>query len=84
MKIIKMVKPEFPPDAKAKNVFGTVAVEVEVDKRGVPSSVKVLKGDPVLANAVAMAIKEWRWRPLKINGVAVETEATITVNFEPR
>jgi outer membrane biosynthesis protein TonB len=30
------------------------------------------------------AVKKWYWKPLKLNGVAVEAETTITVNFEPR
>jgi hypothetical protein len=49
-----------------------------------PSSIKVLKGNPVAANAVVMAVKQWRWRPLKLNGVSVEAVTTIAVNFEAR
>lgn len=84
MKVLKMVKPTFPPDAKSRDIFGTVAVEAEIDKTGRPSSVKVLKGDSVLAAAVVEAVKKWRWQPVKLNGVAVEAVTTITVNFEPR
>ena len=57
---------------------------VEIDKAGRPSSVKILKGHPILATAVLEAIKQWRWKPLRLNGVPVEAEDTITVNFEPR
>jgi TonB family protein len=84
MKVLKMVKPTYPPDAKSKDMFGMVAVEAEVDKTGKPASVKVLRGDPVLALAVVEAVKKWRWEPLKLNGEAVEAVTTITVNFEPR
>jgi TonB family protein len=84
MKIVKMVRPTFPPDAKGKHIFGTVAVEVEVDKNGEPSTIKVLKGDSVLAQAVVQAMKEWRWKPMRLNGELVEVDTTITVSFEPR
>jgi len=63
---------------------GIAAVEVEIDKAGTPSSIKVLKGNPVLANAVVMAVKRWRWKPLKLNGVAVEAVTTIAINFDAR
>jgi len=82
--MLKMVRPTFPADAKAKNIFGTVAVEVEIDKEGRPTLVRVLKGNPVLAAAVVEAVHQWRWKPLKLNGQAVEVSTTITVNFEPR
>lgn len=83
-KVLKMVRPTFPPDAKAKNIFGTVAVEAEIDKEGRPTAVRVLKGNPVLSPAVVDAVKQWRWKPLKLNGKAVEVSTTIVVNFEPR
>jgi TonB family protein len=64
LKILKMVRPTLPPDAKGKAKFGTVAVKVEIDKMGKPSSVEVIKGDPVLAKKVLEAVRKWRWRPL--------------------
>ena len=82
LKIVKMVRPEISPDAK--NIFGPVSVKAEIDKSGKPSSIKILSGHPILAAAVLDAVKQWRWKPLKLNGVAVEAETTITVNFEPR
>jgi TonB family protein len=84
LKIVKMVWPTLPPDAKPSDVVGIAAVEVEIDKAGMPSSIKVLKGNPVLANAVVMAVKRWRWKPLKLNGVAVEAVTTIAINFDAR
>ena len=84
LKIVKMVRPTLPPDAKPSAVVGIVAVEVQVDKAGMPSSIKVLKGNPVATNAVVIAVKQWRWKPLKLNGVAVEAVTTIAVNFEVR
>ena len=84
LKILKMVKPTLPPNAKLSEVAGIAAVEVEIDKAGMPSSIKVLKGSPVAAKAVVTAVKQWRWKPLTLNGVAVEAVTTISVNFEVR
>jgi TonB family protein len=82
LKIVKMVRPKISPDAK--NIFGPVSVQAEIDKTGKPSSVRILSGHPILASAVLDAVRQWRWKPLKLNGVAVETETTITVKFEPQ
>ena len=82
MKVVKMVRPQISSDAK--NIFGTVSVQAEIDKTGKPSSVKILSGHPILAAAVLDAVRQWRWKALKLNGVAVETETTITVKFEPK
>lgn len=84
LKIVKIVRPVVPPDAKPSDFVEGAAVEVEIDKAGMPSSIKVLKGNPVAAKAVVMAVKQWRWKPLKLNGVAVEGVTTIAVNFEVR
>jgi len=82
LKVVKMVRPEISPDAK--NIFGSVSVQAEIGKSGKSSSVKILSGNPILAAAVLDAVRQWRWRPIKLNGVAVETETTITVKFGPK
>jgi len=85
LKILKMVQPTLPPDAKPSDFVGSgTLIEVEIDRAGLPSSIKVLKGNPVAANAVVKAVKQWRWKPLKLNGVAVEAVTRIAVNFEVR
>lgn len=81
-KILKMVRSNVSPDAK--NISGIVVVEVEIDKVGKPTSVKVLKGHPILAAAVLEVVKQWRWKPLTVNGVPAKADSMITVNFEPR
>jgi TonB family protein len=82
LKILKMVRPNVSPDAK--NILGTVTVKAEIDKTGRPSSVRILKGHPILAAAVLDAVRQWRWEPVILDGLPVEAETMITVNFEPR
>jgi len=56
-----MVRPKISPDAK--NIFGPVSVQAEIDKTGKPSGVKILSGQPILAAAVLHAVRQWRWSP---------------------
>ena len=82
-KITKMVKPVYPADAKSKNIFGPVRIQAIIDKQGLPTNLKIVSGDPVLAKAALDAIRKWHYKPYKLNGVPAEVETTITVRFEP-
>jgi len=70
--------------SRRETFLGLYLVQAEIDKTGKPSSVKILSGHPILAAAVLEAVRQWRWKPLKLNGMGVETETTITVKFEPK
>jgi TonB family protein len=81
--IQKMVRPAFPAEAKQKGIFGRVLVEMTIDKEGRPKAIRASEGNPILREAVLRALPQWRWKPYKLNGQAVEVQTTITVNFEP-
>jgi len=49
----------------------------------VPKDLQVTKGDPILANAALEALRQWRWKPYKLNGEAVEVETSVYIRFEP-
>jgi outer membrane biosynthesis protein TonB len=44
--------------------------------------VKILEGEPILADAAIDAVKRWRARPASINGNPVETISTVKFDFE--
>ena len=46
--------------------------------RGTPAA---LEGDARLAEAALVAVKQWRYEPILIGGVAVDAKLTVTVNF---
>jgi protein TonB len=81
-KILKMVKPTYPAEAKRKGISGPVTVDFTIDKRGQPKAFRVSKGDPLLAEAVLSAVRQWRWNPYKLSNKAVEVTTMVTVNFE--
>jgi TonB family protein len=84
LKLRKMVEPLYPEEAQRDGISGTVVVEALIDRKGVPRAVHSLRGDPILARAVSKAVKQWRWRPYRLNREAVEVDMTIAVDFEPR
>ena len=72
------VMPEYPELAKRVNIKGAVRLEVIVNADGHVKKVKVLGGNPVLAQAAVEAVRKWRYS-------TADTESTLVVklDFDP-
>jgi TonB family protein len=75
------VAPKYPKDAIAKGIQGVVRLRATIDRKGNVANVRVLEGDPILAEAAVKAVKRWKYRPHLLNGEAVEAETAITIQF---
>jgi TonB family protein len=64
----KFVCPTYPPF----RIQGVVLIEITVAKSGDPTEIRVLEGHPMLIRATMEAAKQWRFRPYRLNGQAVE------------
>lgn len=74
-------QPAYPPLAQHMNVQGAVTLQALIGVDGVIENLRVLSGPAILAAAAQQAVREWRFKPIVQNGQAVESKATITVNF---
>ena len=74
-------QPIYPPLAQHMNVQGSVVLQAVISTDGVIQNLQILKGPAILARAAEQAVREWRFKPIVQNGQAVESKATITVNF---
>jgi TonB family protein len=72
---------EYPKIAKQTGAKGTVTLNATIGADGNIKKVKVISGPPMLTNAAAEAVKQWRYRPTLLNGQPVETDTQIMVNF---
>jgi protein TonB len=79
--LIHRVEPVYPNFAKQTHREGTVELRAIISTDGAVKDLRVLSGDPVLAQAARDAVAQWRFRPTLLNGVAVEVITFITVNF---
>ena len=43
---------------------------------------KVVQGEPVLAQSAVAAVKQWRYQPFLLDGKPVKTETSITIDFK--
>lgn len=83
MKLIRSVPPAYPPIAKVRRLSGQVIVEVKVGKDGKVTSPKFVSGQPVFRDAAFDAVKQWVFRPAKLNGEPIEQTTQIKMDFHP-
>ena len=81
-KLLKKVKPSYPAHVDAKAIADGVDVHLIIDKQGVPKDLHIIKGDPALTKPVLDALRQWRWKPYKLNGEPVEADTNVYVRFE--
>ena len=71
-------------DPRAAHVQGVVILEAVLDAQGRIESVQVLRSIPLLDQAAADAVRQWRYTPVLLNGQPVAVVTTVTVNFTLR
>jgi len=82
--LMKSVSPIYPETARRLNLTGSVTVEVQIGADGKVREVKVVEGEPMLARAAIIAVKQWKYRPSYLNGEPVESSARVVLNFKPQ
>jgi TonB family protein len=70
--------PEYPEIAARMKLTGTVQVQAVVRPDGTVKEVEILGGHPLLADAVARAVKQWKYQP-----AAKETVEVVKFSFAP-
>jgi protein TonB len=79
--LVKRVAPEYPAIAKQSGAQGEVVLTAVIGMDGHVKDVKVVEGHPLLRNAAISAVKQWIYKPTLLNGVPVEAETRISLNF---
>ena len=79
-KLIKKVAPIYPPSV-AQGVHGEVVLKAIINRKGQVTKVNVVRGPAVLAQAAIAAVTRWRYEPFLLNGVPIEVESDIILNF---
>ena len=78
----KKVIPEYPAMALQKNVQGRVVLRAIIGKDGALQNVELAQSPSLLSEAVLEAVRKWRYQPRYQDGVAIEIETQITIDFE--
>jgi periplasmic protein TonB len=78
---VRDVAPIYPTIARTANVEGMVIIEAVIAVDGTVRDARVLRSVALLDRAALDAVKQWRYAPTRLNGVAVPVIVTVTVHF---
>jgi len=79
--LVHKVPPTYPDKAMAAHSQGSVVLHVVIGTDGTVKSAEPVSGDPVLAEAAVVAVKQWIYKPTLLNGDPCEVDSTVTVDF---
>ncbi len=82
-KLVHRVNPVYPDLARRAHIAGLVVLNAVIRPDGKVGAVQVVSGNPLLARAAVEAVRQWRYEPARVDGTAVETQASIRLNFNP-
>lgn len=82
--VVSKVQPVYPRETKLAKVHGPVLLHAVIGKDGSVQNVDVVSSpSPALGQAALDAVKQWKFRPYLLNGIPVEVDTQISVNFDP-
>jgi len=79
--LMHKVQPVYPPEARRMHVQGSVVIDATVTAQGQVDELKLVSGDPLLAQAAMEAVRRWRYTPYSLNGQPIAKETRITISF---
>ena len=83
-KLVTQVLPKYPALARQIRLSGTVHLLGIIAKDGHVRDLRVVDGHPMLRQAAFDAVSQWVYAPTLLNGLPVDVEAPIDVNFALR
>jgi len=78
----QIVLPAYPAVAWQKSVQGQVTLKALISKDGTLRNIRLVGPRSLLSGSVLEAVKKWRYQPRIENGMPVEVETQITIDFE--
>jgi protein TonB len=79
--LLYRVEPEYPKEARERQMQGSVVLDVGMGRDGAVEAVKLISGQALLADAAIVAVKQWRFKPRLVKGQPVEMQTKVMLNF---
>lgn len=76
-------KPNYPAEAKADKIGGSVRVWIKVDEKGSVGEIERVEGNKILQEAATGAARRAKFSPTICDGAATKVSAVLTYNFIP-
>jgi TonB family protein len=79
--LLQRVEPDYPQQARDRQIQGPVTLQLSVGKDGAVQSASAVSGDSQLAASAATAVRQWRFKPFLQQGKAQDFQTEVTVDF---
>ncbi len=83
LKPIHKVEPAYPNSVRVTAANNTVTLRVVIATDGSIKDVQRITGSDQLTASAISAVKQWKYKPLSVNGSPVEVETQVDVKFFP-
>jgi len=80
-KLVQNVEAVYPDVARQAGIEGSVVLRLVIGKDGAVQGMKVISGEPVLAQAAMDAVEHWRYSPTLVEGRPVNVLTTVSIEF---
>jgi TonB family protein len=80
--LIHRVEPIYPTLPRLTGREGRVELHAIIATDGAVRSLQVLEGDPMFYQSALDAVRQWRYKPIFLNGHSVEVDTHITVIYK--
>jgi len=80
-RLLESVRPNYPAEAIAHKVEGSVNLRGAVGPDGIVRDLKLVHGDQILGDAALEAVEQWKYEPYRRNGVPILMPIEITIDF---
>jgi hypothetical protein len=81
MNLLSSPKPMYPPEATTEELNRTVKFTIRIGADGRVRKVELVSGSPLFASPAREAVQQYVYRPIFIDGAAVEVIAPVKVDF---
>lgn len=75
------IRPLYPAVARQARAEGTVEIEIVIGPTGNVEQARVIRSVPLLDRAALDAVRQWKYAPTIVNGVAVPVTIAVGVSF---
>ena len=77
--IVHKVIPIYPASAKQAHISGATVVHILIDEEGNVADAAIVSGPQALRESVLTAVRQWKYKPYVLNGVAVPIDTTVAI-----
>jgi periplasmic protein TonB len=79
---VRTVSPQYPGDMQRQGIAGVVTLRCTIDEHGDVSNAVVVKSSAdIFAQPAIEALQRWKFKPAKLDGKPVSTQALIPIHF---